>query len=367
MAPSRPSVLIVGQGPPVTGGIPSFISALQEDDLVRERVRLESLNTTPPGPKRPGAATAANLTQALRDAARVMARARRVDVVHLNLAAAPSLPLLRALLLAAAARAGGARVILHAHTGRLDRSARSPVYRSLLRLVGRLVDRLVVVSLAAEHTARRLAPRVIRIPNGVDPSQFATGPKDEAPPTVAFLGTVSERKGLLDLRDALLELRHDAARPRAVVIGDARQEGPGVFERVQDAYRAVDLVDVEFTGALPHEQIVSRLAGVAIFCLPSYWEGFPLALLEAMASGCAVIASRVGDIPVMVDGGRGGILVDPGDVPGLASALRRLVGDPSERQRLGREARRLVEERYSLNRVAEAMVPLYEELAGYSM
>jgi glycosyltransferase involved in cell wall biosynthesis len=360
-------VLIVGQGPPVTGGIPSFIAALLDDDLLHQRVHLEYLNTTPRGMKRPGAASAGNVLQALRDALRVLAGAGRAHIVHLNLAAAPSLPLLRALLLAAAARARGARVILHAHTGRLDRSARSPVYRALMRLVGRVVDQLVVVSVAAERTARGLAPRVVRIENGVDPADFSTGPKQEGPPTLTFVGTISERKGLIDLRDALLELRREGATAHAVIIGDARQEGPGVFERIRAAYRAAGLDDVEFTGSLPHEDVIDRLARAGIFCLPSHWEGFPLALLEAMASACAIIASRVGDVPAMMDEGRAGILVERGDVAALASALRRLVEDPSERQRLGAEARRLVEERYSRRQMTGAVVRLYEELAGYSM
>lgn len=306
----------------------------------------------------------ANVGQALRDAAGVLAAGRRAQIVHLNLAAAPSLPLLRALFLAGAARVGGARVILHAHTGRLDRSARSRTYRGLMRLVGRLVDRLVVVSVAAERTVRELVPDVVRIENGVDPSIFSTGPKDDAPPTVVFVGTVSERKGLMDLRDALLALQGDGVRPHTVIVGDSRQEGPGVFQRIRRAYRAAGLDAVEFAGSLPHDEVLDRLARAGIFCLPSHWEGFPLALLEAMASGCAIIATRVGDMPAMVDQGRAGILVERGDVPALASAIRRLLEDPTERERLAVEARRLVEQRYSRHRMMAAVVRLYEELAA---
>lgn len=367
IAASRSKVLIVGQGPPVTGGIPSFVSALLQDDLLNDRIDLQYLNTTPRTAKRPGAPTLTNLRQAVRDAGQVLARARSVDIVHLNLAAAPSLPLLRALLLAAAARIGGARVILHAHTGRLDRSAERPLYRGLMRLVGAVSDRFVVVSQSAERTAQRLTRRVDRIPNGVDVLRFAAGPKQKGPVTLLFVGTVSERKGVIDLRDALLRLEADGIRPRAVLVGDSRQEGPGVFERVRAAYRAAGLLDVEFTGSLPGDEVARRLAGADVFCLPSYWEGFPLALLEAMASGCAVVATRVGDIPTILAGGRGGILIDPGDVEGLTSALRRLVDDPEERERLGREARRLVRERYSSERVAERVLELYQDLAGYSM
>jgi glycosyltransferase involved in cell wall biosynthesis len=354
----RPRVLLVGQGPPVTGGIPSFIESLLKDPVLRDRVHLEHLNTSPRGEKRPGALTASNTRQVLDDARRVGDRARGADVVHLNLAAAPGLPLARAIVLARSARRAGAAVILHAHTGRLDLSARRASYRVLLRQAGRSVDALVVVSGAAEAAARPLVPRVVRLENGIEASAYPDGPKHE-PAQVAFVGTVCERKGLIDLRDALAGLPGTPA----VILGDGRQEGPGVFERVRAAYQEAGLEGVTFTGSVGHPEVVRRLAAASIFCLPSHWEGFPLSLLEAMAAGCAVVASRVGDVPEMLDHGRAGILVEPRDPLGLRAALRRLLDDDDERRRLGRAARERAETTYPSDRVARGLAGLYEELA----
>ena len=189
----RLKVLIVGQGPPESGGIPTFIAALIEDPWLAERAHLDFLNTTPKGVKRPGAATASNMARSIGHAWSVFRKARHADVVHLNLAPAPTLPLLRAFTLALAARIGGARVLLHAHTGRLPSSVRSSTYRLLLRLTLKVVDRLIVVSKPAEQAARTLGSNVIRLENGVDPSRFQTGPKATDPPVLAFVGTAFMR------------------------------------------------------------------------------------------------------------------------------------------------------------------------------
>jgi glycosyltransferase involved in cell wall biosynthesis len=362
----QPTVLIVGQGPPTSGGIPTFIAGLLGDPWLAERARLELLNTTPRGAKRPGAATAANLLQAVGHAWSVFRRARRVDVVHLNLAPAPTLPLLRAFALCLAARAGGARVLLHAHTGRLQTVASSSrPYRFLLRLTLKVADRLIVVSKPAETAARALGSNVVRLENGVDPASFATGPKAD-PPILAFVGTVCERKGLIDLRDALLIVKTESGGSLpfdAQIVGDATQEGPGVFERVVGAYREVGLGEVRFLGTLPHDEVAGVLAAASVFCLPSHWEGFPLSILEAMAAGCAVIASSVGDVSEILAAGDAGILVESKDVRALASAITRLASDAEERVRLGSIARERVEHNYSQARVAQ---DLYRMYAGMS-
>ena len=353
------SVLIVGQGPPAIGGIPSFVSDLRDDPWLRGRVRLDHLNTTSDQRGRPGAATFGNARLALGHARQTFSRARAVDIVHLNVAPTPALPLLRATLLCAAARAAGARTILHAHSGRLDRCFRSAVYRALLRVALALTHAFVVVSSSAERTVSSLGTgKVVRIPNGVDVRSFLTGPKAADPPILTFVGTVCERKGLLDLRDALVTLRRDRRfQPddlRVIVVGDSSQEGPGLDSAIRARYERAGLGWVEFKGAVERDEVREILAESSIVCLPSYWEGFPLSVLEGMASGAAVIATRVGDIPEMTKGAA--ILVDPGDVRALAEAIERLVKAPKERDRLGAEGRRRAERDFSR---ASLMLNLY--------
>ena len=356
-------MLVVGQGPPVSGGIPSFVTALTGDAWLRERADVTFLNTTTQVAKRPGALTSSNLRDAFEHARAIERAARDVDVVHLNLAAAPTLPLARALALCRAARRGGAAALLHAHTGRMHRAAESASYRALLRGVARQSDALVVVSKSAEEVARPLVPGVVRIENGIDAARYRTGPKDGRP-LIAFVGTITPRKGLIDLRDALVRVRARGLGFAVAIVGDDRQEGPGVAAQVQAAYASAGLDDAEFTGALSHDAVKELLGRADVFCLPSHWEGFPLSMLEAMASACAIVGSRVGDVPEMLGEGSAGMLVDAHDVAGLEEALRRLCEDAAERERLGAAARARVEGEYAWQRTVEQLYDLDVSLAG---
>jgi glycosyltransferase involved in cell wall biosynthesis len=98
--------------------------------------------------------------------------------------------------------------------------------------------------------------------------------------------------------------------------------------------------------------------------LPSYIEGLPMSLLEAMAAGLAIVATRVGAIASAIDNGRNGLLVEAGDVSALAAALARLCGDAPLRQALGRAARATCAARFTLDRAAADVERIYLELSA---
>lgn len=361
----RARVLIVGQGPPTAGGIPTFVTRLATDLELQERVEIDYLNTTPAGAKQPGELTTGNLRQLLSDTRAVFRRGAEADVVHLNLAPAPMLPLLRALVLATAARSRRTRVVLHAHSGRLPACLRRRAYRIVFRLVCVVVVAFVVVSAEAERAGRRISGKVMRIPNGIEvpPGHWLGPPKR---PTVAFVGTVSERKGLLDLRDALVALEEGSLTPVVWIVGDARQEGRGVFDRIRHEFSTAGLDEVEFLGRLPRNEVLDLLRRSTVFCLPSHWEGSPLSVLEAMAVGTPVVASAVGDVPEMLDHGAAGIVVPARDPGALAGALESVLRDPEKASRLSAAARSRVAEHYSWRTTAGQVAGLYERVARYS-
>jgi glycosyltransferase involved in cell wall biosynthesis len=137
-----------------------------------------------------------------------------------------------------------------------------------------------------------------------------------------------------------------------------------VFERVVAAFEAERLDGVVFEGALEPSAVGSILSGAAVFCLPSHWEGLPLSLLEAMASGCSVIATSVGDVPFVLEEGAAGMLVPPKDPVALAAAVERLVTDPDEAARLGEKARRRVESEFGRDRLVRRVFDLYAAAAA---
>jgi glycosyltransferase involved in cell wall biosynthesis len=345
-------VLIVGHGPPTTGGIPTFVSSVVADRWLRHRVDVAYLNTAPRREKRPGAMTMLNLW---------LTAAHAVQVTRL--APAPILPLIRAGVLAAAAKAGRARVILHIHTGQLEQSVNSPTYRFLLRIVRPLVDEFVVVSTGTQKALNRAGIRSILVENGIDVDAFRTGPKAD-PPGILYVGTVCERKGLLDLKAALQELARNGAPPAPVaIVGDGAQEGPGAFDRIRAEYVQARLDDVRFLGSVDHARVRELLADAWIFCFPSHWEAFPLALLEAMAAGTAIVGTAVGDVPRILAHGEAGMLVEPNNPNQLAAALGRLLDDSAERARLGRAARTRAEQEYRRERMTTSLFDLYREVA----
>jgi len=116
---------------------------------------------------------------------------------------------------------------------------------------------------------------------------------------------------------------------------------------------------LECPGWLNAEQMAGELRRASIFALPSHNEGVPIALLEAMSHSLPVITTPVGGIPEVVESGRNGILVKPGDVDAIEVALEKLLQSSAERQRLGAAARATIAERYSLDSVVERLAGLY--------
>jgi glycosyltransferase involved in cell wall biosynthesis len=143
---------------------------------------------------------------------------------------------------------------------------------------------------------------------------------------------------------------------RATIAG----EGP---ERATLERKAADLGlvpdVVEFRGAIP--DMVPLYRDSDIFVLTSDWEGTPNVLLEAMASGLPVIASRVGGVPDIVRHGRAGYLTEPGDENSCASLLLQLIDDPQLRMEMGRQGRQYIEANHGVARLGGYLESLYKE------
>nr|WP_276278591.1 glycosyltransferase family 4 protein [Halomicroarcula sp. SYNS111] len=119
---------------------------------------------------------------------------------------------------------------------------------------------------------------------------------------------------------------------------------------------------VSFEGRVPDEIVTRHYATAGVFVLPSVWEGHPLTLLEAWASGAPVIATSVEGIKEFVDHRETGYLVPPESPDELVEGLRHALNSPKEAREWGRNARRLVEEEYSWEGVAERTNDLYTNL-----
>jgi sugar transferase (PEP-CTERM/EpsH1 system associated) len=280
---------------------------------------------------------------------------------------------LAALEYAFTASMAGVPVRIHAEHGRDagDPHGLNPKHNFLRRRIAPFVDRFIPVS----EDLNRWLDEVVRIPsaktlfikNGVDTDKYAPGgtaaadspwqPGDIVIGTVARVQDVKNHRLLVEAL-ARLHALHPALAPRVKlsIVGDGPLL-PAVRQQVQD----LGLQDaVWLPGA--RADIKALLQTFTMFALPSLAEGTPVSMLEAMACGLPVVASRVGGIPEVVDDGVQGVLVPVGDVDALAQALARYATDADLRARHGRAARARVEDRFSMRAMLAAYGDLYAGL-----
>lgn len=172
--------------------------------------------------------------------------------------------------------------------------------------------------------------------------------------SIATVARLVEQKGHLVLLEALKELPDVSL----VIAGD----GP-LRASLEAITREWGLDDrVLFLGEV--DDVPAVLAQAEIFVLTSFNEGLPLAVLEAMAAGLPVVATRVGGTPELVTPGENGVLVDPGDPIGTRSAIRALLDDADLAARYGRRGREIALQRFTIRRMVDAVVGVYEDLLG---
>lgn len=189
-------------------------------------------------------------------------------------------------------------------------------------------------------------------------------PSAEHQPLLLFVGGSPQpadcrRKGLEDLLAVMPQLQDRSPRPCLRVIGP-RREPPwtGMLQhaRLNGA--------VEFAGPQPPQQMAGHFRDASMLVLPSYAEGMPNVVLEAMAHGLPVVASNVGAIGEALEHGRGGLLIPPGDRPALVRSIAELLDAPVGAWRMGEHNRQRVARRFSHRVMAAVLLRAYREMSG---
>ncbi|HXF51735.1 MAG TPA: glycosyltransferase [Dehalococcoidia bacterium] len=239
----------------------------------------------------------------------------------------------------------------------------SPVHEYFTRFALRRADYVTATGLhlaSATLTYLPASKPVTVVPYGVDLDRFRPQPRptrDE--PVVGYVGRLSPEKGLATLLRALAALQGRGVRWRATLVGDGPERG--ALERLAARLGIADRV--RFAGEASHDDVPSHLQAFDVFAMPSTWEGFGVAAVEAQAMELPVVASGVHGIPDVVAHGETGLLVPPGRPLALADALEALLTDRDRRVEMGRAGRRLVERRYDWRENAARMERIYRELA----
>jgi glycosyltransferase involved in cell wall biosynthesis len=224
----------------------------------------------------------------------------------------------------------------------------------------------------ADEVARkwRLDARAIRVvPNPVDVDLFCPG---EAPPgdrTILYVGRIERRKGVETLIRAMPEVCRSFPGAELRLVGADDPSGPGgssMVDYLRQRLRELGVAEyaVRFVGRVERAALPDVYRSAAVCVIPSHFENFPYTCLEAMASGCAVVASGVGGIPEIITHEVDGLLVPPGSPEILAAAVNRLLGNPSLTDRLRRQAPATVRSRFSRAVVAEQTAGVYRTVLG---
>jgi len=299
-----------------------------------------------------------------------VARRQRAEVIHAHWA----LP--NGLVGAQVAQRLGVPLALSLHGSDMFVAMR---YRPFGRVAGYVLRRAAVITACSpelQAAAVRLGAdpaRVHLVPWGADPTRFhpavpplgrrAVGIPEDGP-VIAALGRLVPKKGFAVLIQALPGIlkKHPAAHLVIGGMGQQQAELAALAERLGVAEH------LHLPGAIPWQDVAAFLTLADVFVVPSVrdaagnLDGLPTVLLEAMAAGRTVVATRLAGMPLVIEHGHNGLLCEAGAPAPLAQAINCVLDDPGERARLGRAARAAVEQRFNWREVARCFTALFGDL-----
>lgn len=255
--------------------------------------------------------------------------------------------------------------ILHLHSGHFPdfyRERCGRLSKALVRLMLNNVQHVAVVSNALNAWIRAMSKQtsVVTILNpAVICDTVGSASRDAH--TLLFLGHLGRAKGTYDLIRAMSAVTRTFPDATLLLCGDGDVKG-------SDQLIAQLSLDehVKTLGWVDAETRLNLLRKASVCVLPSYAEGLPMSVLEAMAQEVPVVATRVGGIPEAITHGREGLLIEPGDVPALADSIVRLLNQPGERKRMGQAGRAKVENTFMADKTISTLETLYDQIKQQS-
>lgn len=280
------------------------------------------------------------------------------DIVHAHSAYGWSFRRLASLL--HLARIFGKKTVLHSHASSFhvyfEKSSR--IEQALIRYSLRKMSAVIVLSQDWEKTFKKIEPtgRYHVVRNGVDSRKYAVeGRTLHKPSTILFLGELGERKGIYDL----VRAAHILGKKGYFFVLAGNGDIDGVRAMVRDL-KLEDVVSVP--GWIGPEEKKRLLGDADLYVLPSYNEGLPISILEAMAASLPVVSTPVGGIPEAVVDGRNGFLVSPGDFCALAEAIERSTSDTDTWECMSKASSAMARNMFSMEMVEAELTAIYKSL-----
>lgn len=349
-SPTR--ILMVGPSLSAAGGITSVMKTLVESGLA-DRFDIQVVATTGFG---------TGPLSRIRELGHVFMACAAVlsgrPLVHLHMSSGGSF--LRKAMILWWAKLWRRPTLIHLHGGKFHIFAtQNPLTRWLVRHTFCAADAVAVLSPEWCDRIRLITGRndIIVLPNPV----FVPSTTTAREPGIVFLGRLGRQKGILELLEAVARLQARGLVVPVVIAGDG-----DVAEVRAEVSRLPQPEAVSVPGWVGQGTVADYLSKYSVFCLPSFDEGKPISLLQAMGHGLACVSTPVGGIPDVLIDQDNGLLVPPGDADQLTAALERLLNDPDFAESLGLRARQLVISEYDVYKVVRDFEAVYQGILGDS-
>jgi glycosyltransferase involved in cell wall biosynthesis len=362
-------VLVVGPVPPPYGGIASVLEDIVSSDLSKEYL-FEVFDRSAVFPPGADGLIGKNLFRAkrfLRFFKKV--RSGQYHFVHIHSSDPVFLGTTIFMLLS---RLAGTKILLHVHgTDWTSFYSEAPLFKRIYTRIGlELPEKMVVLYQLWVDKVKELRPnadvRILRnfvhAQNPPDAREIEAAKQSlgltKEQFVVLTVGSVGKNKGSFEILKAVPKVIAKDDSIRFVLLGG--EERPGNMAQLTSIVEEEKLAPwVQLTGEMEREKVPSFLGFADIFLLPSFWEGMPVTIIEAMRSGLPIISTPVAGIPDMIENGVSGLLINPGSPDEIAEAVLLLKQDKELRQKLAAGARARFEEKFEFSKGMEEMRVLY--------
>jgi glycosyltransferase involved in cell wall biosynthesis len=358
-------VLMIGPGKDIIGGITTLVEVLVP--ALEQRVNLfyfPIVNNRPV--KESGVFSGKNIFLAFSQYTRFLFRLFRFrpQVIHIH--TSQGFGWLKDTFYILVGKLYGSKIVLHVHAADFNNlyEKRSKFFQRYTHWTMGLTDAIISIS---DEWRQRLggitpAEKIFSFRNCINIESFSQHPADRVADGVRalFIGSIGSRKGAFDLLEALGRLKARGCVLPTTIAGYEASEGD--LEKARSRLLELHLAEsCELPGTVLGEKKAELFRRASLFILPSYNEGLPMAILEGMSAGMAVVSTPVGGIPEIVRDGYNGFLIQPGDIDHLAKKLEILARDPVLCQLMGRRSREIVEE-LDVKPYIERLLTLYYSL-----
>jgi glycosyltransferase involved in cell wall biosynthesis len=222
----------------------------------------------------------------------------------------------------------------------------------------RKTDGVVSISSYTDELVKPLARRTWLLPNATDAHYFEATHRPEDPPCVLFVGALDERKNPIGFIKACAPLFAENGW-KFRLCGTGAKGGPYLTELES---LASQYPWIELAGWKSREDLLREMERASLLVLPTFEDNCPMVVLEAMAVGLPVIASKVGGVPDLITEGKSGMMFDPLDPESIRAATAAMIGDPSLRERIRRTAKDEAIRRFHPKVVAQAHLDIYQQI-----